>query len=67
MDGVKLFPGRFQVIIEAIYSLTRDSIVGSVMKSGQETWFPYIAGVFVFILVSNLVGLIPLPFAGTAS
>jgi len=61
--GVKMQPGRFQVMMEAIYSLTRDGIVGSVMKSGQETWFPYIGSAFVFILVSNLVGLIPLPFA----
>jgi F-type H+-transporting ATPase subunit a len=61
--GTRLQPGRFQVIAETIYSLTRDGIVGSVMKSGQETWFPYIASAFVFILVSNFVGLIPLPFA----
>ena len=32
------------------------------MKNGPATWFPYIGGVFFFILVSNLIGLIPLPF-----
>ena len=61
--GLKTHPGRFQVMMEALYGLTRDGIVGSVMKSGGETWFPYVASVFVFILVSNLIGLLPLPFA----
>ena len=35
---------------------------GAVMKSGAETWFPYVGGAFFFILVCNLLGLIPLPF-----
>lgn len=56
-------PGRFQSFIEILYDLARTGIVGSVMKSGQHTWFPYIAAVFFFVLVNNLIGLIPLPLA----
>ena len=55
-------PGRFQYAMEALYELARDGIVGSVMKSGKATWFPYIGAVFFFVLVSNLIGLLPLPF-----
>jgi F-type H+-transporting ATPase subunit a len=55
-------PGRLQYSIEALYQLARDGIVGSVMKSGQDTWFPYIGAVFFFVLVSNVIGLVPLPF-----
>lgn len=61
--NLKEEPGRFQVVMEWLYGLTRDGIVGAVMKSGQETWFPYIAGSFFFVLVANLIGLVPLPFA----
>jgi F-type H+-transporting ATPase subunit a len=60
--SLKVQPGRLQYAMEAIYELARDGIVGGVMKSGKATWFPYIGGVFVFILISNLVGLFPLPF-----
>ena len=60
---IKPTPSRFQFAIESLYELARDGIVGSVMKSGQATWFPYIAGAFFFVLTSNLIGLIPLPFA----
>ncbi len=59
---LKVHPGRFQYAMEALYELSRDGIVGSVMKSGKATWFPYVGGVFLFILVNNIVGLIPLPF-----
>ena len=55
-------PGRFQYAIEFLYELARDGIAGSVMKSGRDTWFPYIGSVFFFVLTANLIGLIPLPF-----
>ena len=60
--GLKTKPGRLQVAMEGIYELARDGIAGAVMKAGADTWFPYIGGAFFFILVCNLVGLIPLPF-----
>jgi F-type H+-transporting ATPase subunit a len=61
--NIKQQPGRFQLAMEGLYELARDGIVGSVMKSGADTWFPYIGAAFVFVLVSNIIGLIPLPFA----
>ena len=60
--SLKVHPGRFQYAMETLYELARDGVVGSVMKSGKKEWFPYIGGVFVFILTCNLIGLIPLPF-----
>ncbi len=61
--SLKVQPGRFQYSMEVLYELARDGIVGGVMKSGKKEWFPFIGGVFLFILVSNLIGLFPLPFA----
>jgi len=60
--SLRMQPGRFQAAVEGLYELARDGIVGSAMKSGRATWFPYIASVFFFVLVSNLLGLLPLPF-----
>jgi F-type H+-transporting ATPase subunit a len=60
---IRPVPGRFQYAMETLYELARTSIVGTVMKSGQAAWFPYIAGVFFFVLINNLIGLVPLPFA----
>jgi len=60
--GLKPQPGRFQAAMEGMYSLAKDGIAKSVMRSGVDTWFPYIGAVFFFVLVNNLIGLIPLPF-----
>jgi F-type H+-transporting ATPase subunit a len=60
--SLKVEPGRFQFAMETLYELARNGIVGSVMKVGQETWFPYVGAVFFFVLVTNLIGLVPLPF-----
>jgi F-type H+-transporting ATPase subunit a len=59
---VKVQPTRFGAVVEMLYGLAYDGIAKSVMKNGAETWFPYIGAVFFFVLVNNLVGLIPLPF-----
>ena len=60
--NLKEQPSRFQYAMEALYQLAYDGIAASVMKSGVSTWFPYIGAVFFFVLVNNLVGLVPLPF-----
>lgn len=64
---VKMEPTRFGAIVEMLYSLAYDGITKSVMKNGAETWFPYIGAVFFFVLVNNLIGLIPLPSERTTS
>lgn len=57
-----VLPSRKQVAFEAVYEYVRDVMVGQVMpREAVSSWFPYIAGLFLFILTSNLVGLIPLP------
>jgi F-type H+-transporting ATPase subunit a len=60
--NLKPQPGRFQAAMEGMYALAKDGIANSVMRSGVDTWFPYIGAVFFFVLVNNLIGLIPLPF-----
>ena len=60
--SLKPQPGRFQAAMEGLYALAKEGIAKSVMRSGVDTWFPYIGAVFFFVLVNNLIGLIPLPF-----
>jgi F-type H+-transporting ATPase subunit a len=54
-------PGRLQVAVEMFYDLTSNLADGSMDKSMSRKYFPLIATIFVFILVSNLIGYIPLP------
>jgi F-type H+-transporting ATPase subunit a len=60
--GLSLRPGRRQTIGEGLYEAIQGQIVeGSLPSKGVHTWFPYVASLFLFIWVLNVVGFIPLP------
>jgi F-type H+-transporting ATPase subunit a len=62
--GLALRPSRRQTTGEAIYELIQGQIVeGSLPSKGIRTWFPYVASLFLFIWVLNLVGFVPLPIS----
>jgi F-type H+-transporting ATPase subunit a len=54
-------PGRLQVAVEWFYGLTRGMASENFSAEMERKYFPLIATIFVFILVSNLIGYIPLP------
>jgi len=54
-------PGRLQVAIEWFYDLCRSMADDSMDQSMSRKYFPLIATLFIFILVSNVIGYIPLP------
>jgi F-type H+-transporting ATPase subunit a len=54
-------PGRLQVAVEGFYDLTRRLSRENLDERLERKYFPLIATIFVFILVSNLIGYIPLP------
>ena len=59
----RVLPSRKQTAFEGLYEYIRDTLVGAVMPANAAAaWFPYIASLFLFILISNIIGLIPLPF-----
>lgn len=60
----KLMPNKKQVAIETLYEFLRNDLVGAVMPAkAVNTWFPYIGTLFLFILFSNIIGLIPIPLS----
>jgi F-type H+-transporting ATPase subunit a len=54
-------PGRLQVAVEMFYNLISSMTDENLDHSMSRKYFPFIATLFVFILVSNLIGYIPLP------
>ncbi len=54
-------PGRLQAAVEMFYDFTRNMSRENLNKDMERKYFPLIATIFVFILVSNLIGYIPLP------
>ena len=55
-------PNRVQTIVETLYVVMRDNITRNNMDASMAAkWFPFIATLFLFIWISNLIGYIPLP------
>jgi F-type H+-transporting ATPase subunit a len=55
-------PNRVQTAVEWAYEFARNQITRANMDEGMALkWFPFIAAIFFFILISNLIGYIPLP------
>lgn len=59
-------PGAYQVIVEEIYGFGRNSLGGQMGEEGRK-WFPYTLSLFIFLLILNLVGLVPNSFPVTSS
>jgi len=58
-------PGVRQTIGEQIYEITQVQIAEQGLPSKAiGRWFPYVASLFLFIFVVNLLGFIPLPLTG---
>src|SRR6266849_5052473 len=57
----QLVPGRMQSIAELAYEFIADTIRNTVGEGGMQ-FFPLVFSLFMFILVSNMVGLIPYNF-----
>ncbi|MBS1236805.1 MAG: atpB 3 [Deltaproteobacteria bacterium] len=56
--GLKLIPTKGQNVVEVVLQSLENFMVEITGPEGR-TFFPYIATVFLYILVSNLLGLIP--------
>ena len=57
-----LVPNRYQYILESIYTATLGLISDQLGPKQGEQYFPYIFAIFTFLLVVNLLGMIPYSF-----
>ncbi|MDX6442054.1 MAG: F-type H+-transporting ATPase subunit a [Gaiellaceae bacterium] len=58
-------PGRAQALGEQIYEATQTRIAEQGLPGKAiGRWFPYVATLFLFIWVVNLIGFLPLPLTG---
>lgn len=61
--GVKTAPSGFQNAVEPVITFVRDEVGKSNLGKKYERYMPFLLTVFFFILINNLIGLIP----GTAN
>ena len=65
MRGGRLVPGRWQSMAEMSYEFIANMIRENVGAEGRK-YFPFIFTLFMFILVGNLVGMVPFAYTFTS-
>jgi F-type H+-transporting ATPase subunit a len=63
--GRRLVPGRLQSLAELSYEFVENTIRSTAGEEGMK-FFPLVFSLFMFILISNVVGLIPYTFTVTS-
>ena len=58
-------PGRLQAAAEMMYSFVHDMAVDQIGEEGKR-YFPFVFTIFAFVLMGNLIGLVPFSFAYTS-
>jgi F-type H+-transporting ATPase subunit a len=60
--GLRTDPKRTQSVVEVLYTFSETNIGQATLpKVANVRWFPYVASLFVFIWVLNMISFIPLP------
>ena len=65
MKGRQLVPGRFQSMAELSYEFVATMIRSNAGQEGMK-FFPLVYSIFMFILVTNVVSIIPYTFSVTS-
>jgi F-type H+-transporting ATPase subunit a len=63
--GRQLVPGRFQSMAEVCYEFVAKMIRSNAGADGMK-FFPLVFSIFMFVLVSNVIGSIPYTFTVTS-
>ena len=63
--NAKLVPGRWQSMVELMYTFVADMLRDNVGKEGFR-YFPFIFTLFVFVSFGNMLGMLPYSFTYTS-
>jgi len=62
----KLVSNNWSISLETIYATIHSIVINQINTKKGQIYFPFIYALFIFILVNNLMGMIPYSFATTS-
>ena len=62
----KLVSNNWSISMETIYATIHGIVVNQINAKKGQMYFPFIYSLFIFILINNLIGMIPYSFASTS-
>lgn len=64
--GAKIIPTKSQVIIEGLYNMVSKLISSNIENKTKLKYFPLVLSLFLFVLMSNALGIVPYTFTVTS-
>ena len=65
-DFTKVISDEWNIAKECIYDTVNSIVKGQINNTTGQVYFPFIYTLFLFILINNLLGMIPYSFASTS-
>lgn len=62
----KVIADSWSVSQESIYATVHSIVINQINSKRGQAYFPFIFALFIFILVNNLIGMVPYSFASTS-
>nr|YP_010944611.1 ATP synthase F0 subunit 6 [Gymnascella citrina]WMB97488.1 ATP synthase F0 subunit 6 [Gymnascella citrina] len=62
----KIISNYWTITEESMYASIHSVVINQINPKKGQIYFPFIYGLFLFILINNLIGLIPYSFASTS-
>jgi F-type H+-transporting ATPase subunit a len=62
----KLVSDKWSISQESIYATIHSIVVNQINSRSGQIYFPFIYTLFLFILINNLIGMVPYSFASTS-
>lgn len=62
----RILPDGWSTSLESVYSTIHSIVINQINASKGQIYFPFIYTLFVFILINNLIGMVPYSFASTS-
>ena len=66
INNNKLIGNKWSIGQESLYATIQSIVIGQINAKQGQLYFPFMYTLFIFILMNNLVGLVPYSFASTS-
>lgn len=62
----KLVSNNWSLSLESVYATIHSIVINQINSNKGQIYFPFIYTLFIFILINNLIGMVPYSFASTS-
>lgn len=62
----KVVSNNWSISLESVYATIHSIVINQINANKGQVYFPFIYTLFIFILINNLIGMVPYSFASTS-